>query len=106
MLTMRAATGCPHERFRTLGRNRKRCDGDRCGCDQDRVPKYAVGQKGVTSNCDREADRPHQPKHLKHIVPDGDIRDVAKRAYSVVKHEVPCPHDKVFDKYNQRVDPF
>ena len=28
------------------------------------------------------------------IMPDGDIRNVTKRAYFVVKHKIPAIHDK------------
>ena len=70
------------------------------------MPKNTVGKKSITSDCDRETDRPHQPQHLQDIVPDRDIRDIAKWADVVVEHEIPCSHDKRFHKCDHGSVPF
>lgn len=70
------------------------------------MAKDTVGQKRVTSDGDRETDRPHQPQHLQNIVPDTDIRDMAKWADVVVEHEIPCMDHKSFKQSDQGFVPF
>ena len=65
------------------------------------MPKDAVRQEGVTSNGDGEADRPPQPHHLQNIVPNTDIRDMAKWADVVVEHEIPRLTHKGFQQFDQ-----
>ena len=70
------------------------------------MPKNAVCQEGITSDCDRETRGPHQPQHLQDVMPDSDIRDMAKGAYVVVEHEVPRLDHKSFKQSDQGFVPF
>ena len=70
------------------------------------MAKDTVGQKRVTSDGDRKADRPHQPQHLQDIVSDTDIRDMAKWADVMVEHEIPRLNHKSFEQSDQGFVPF
>lgn len=60
------------------------------------MPKDAIRQKRVTSDCDRETDSPHKPQYLQDVMPDSYIRDMAKWAGVVVEHETPHLNHDVF----------
>ena len=106
MLTVRATTGTTHEQLRPLGRNCEGCYGDCGGCDQHGMSKNTVGKKCVTSNGYRKTDRPHQAQHLQDIMPDTDIGNMAKWAYLMVEHEIPCSNHKCFDTFDHGSVPF
>ena len=106
MFAIRPTPCSAHEHFRPFRRNRERRDSNCRRCDQDRVAKDADRKKRITSNRDRETYRPHQPQYLQNIVADAHVRNMAQRAYIMIKHEIPCVNGERLYVVNQSTDPF